>query len=174
MLSKIEYSLNIFENSLIKITSFEVLYDVKLKDSFMILISKTNFENKEEIQFLKTRQEIRNDVINAVKLTQTKMTVLYDNKHKSAEFKEKVYIKMFKVDTLDYSLSKSFLLSIKKVELFNIIQKIKDSIYELELLFNIKIHSIIFIAYLKQILENKFNRLIKDVSNLIILKKQKQ
>jgi hypothetical protein len=174
MLSKIEYSLNIFKNSSIKITSFEVLYDVKLRDFLMKLTSKTNFENKEEIQFLKTRQEIKNDVINAIKLTQTKMTVFYNNKHRSTKLKKKVYIKMFKVDTLDYHLLKSFSLSIKKIEFFNIIRKIEDLTYELELFFSMKIHSIIFIAHLKQALENKFDRLIKDVSSLIVVEEQKQ
>jgi hypothetical protein len=174
MLSKVEYSLNIFENSSIKITSFEVLYGVKPRDPLMALISKTNFENKEGIQFLKARQEIRNDVIDAVKLAQTKMAVLYDNKHRPAELKGKAYIKMSKVGTPGYHLPKSSSLSTKKVGPFNIIRKVGDLAYELELSSSMKIHSVIFIAHLEQALEDKFDRLIKDVPSLIVVEEQKQ
>jgi hypothetical protein len=169
MLLEVEHALNTFENVSRKIFSFEILYDVRSRDSLLSLIFKTCLDDREKRKFLQRRQEIKNDVKNAIKLSQIKITMLYDNKHRSKELLDKTYIKMIKIDISDYHLSRIFSLSIKKINLFRIIRKIEDLTYELDLLSSMKIHLIISIAHLEQAIENTFSRIVSNTSSLIIV-----
>jgi hypothetical protein len=173
MFLEVEHVLNTFENVSTKISSFEILYDVKLQDLLLLFISKTYLDDREEREFLQRRQEIRNNVKNAIKLSQIKMTILYNKKHRSTELSDKAYIKMIQIDISDYHLSRFFFLSIKKINLFRIIRKIEDLMYELDLLSLMKIHFNILIAYLEQAIENTFNKIVSNTSSLIIVEDQK-
>ena len=86
-------------------------------------------ENQKSSDFLKRRQEIRNDVNDVIKLAQTRMIIQYDAKHKSSNLSESVYLKMRKTDSSDYHLLKSFSLSIKKIDSFKILTRINDLTY---------------------------------------------
>jgi hypothetical protein len=173
MLLEVEHALNTFENVSTKIFSFEILYDVKSRDSLLSLIFKTCLDDREEREFLQRRQEIRNNVKNAIKLSQIKMTMLYNKKHRSTEFSNRAYIKMIKIDISDYHLSRIFFLSIKKIDFFRIIRKIEDLTYELDLLSSMKIHFIILIAHLEQAIEDTFSKIVSNTSSLIIVEDQK-
>jgi hypothetical protein len=81
---------------------------------------------------------------------------------------------MFKIETLEYHFSQSSFLFTKKIDSFNIVRKINDLVYELKLSISMKIHSVIFIIHLEQALENKFDRIISMISDLILMKEHEK
>lgn len=170
MLSEVKHALNTFENAFIKIFFFEILYDIKSRDSLLALTFRTNDLKKEK--FLQRRQEIRNDVKNAIKLTQIKMTILYDRKHRSEELTSKAYIKMIKIKISEYHLPNFSSLSVKKIEPFLIIRKIEDLTYELELPSFMRIHLVISVTHLEQAIEDKFDRSLSIASSPVIVEDQ--
>ena len=96
ILFQMKYALNIFENVVIIISFFEILYDVKFRNSLTAIIRKNVF--KIETNFLKNRKQIRLNTIDAIKLAQTRMIIQFDKKHKSFDMTNKVYLKMTKID----------------------------------------------------------------------------
>ena len=121
MLFQIEYVLNIFENASTKVSSFEILYEVKPKDFLMKIIRKNLSDAK--IKFLKNKRQIKTNVINAVKMTQTKMTIQFDKKHRPPNLKKQIYLKMIKTKKSKYYLSKTNSLSTKKLRSFLLSEK---------------------------------------------------
>lgn len=168
-----KHALNIFENVFTKISSFEVLYDVKSRDFLFALTFRTSLDDFKEEKFLQRRLEIKNDVRNAIKLTWIKMTMFYNKKHRSTEFTRKIYIKIIKIDISSYHLSRIVFLLIKKINLFFIIRRMRDFTYELDLSLSMKIHLIIFIIHLEQAIEDKFIEFVSDTSSSIIVEEQK-
>ena len=126
-----------------------MLYDVKLKISLLRIIRKNQNLFSNEMNFLKIRKQIRLNVIDSIKITQVKMSILYDVKHCSSSLTDKIYIKVAKQNHFDYHISEFNSLTVKKLNSFRIICKIKNLAYELELLINMKIHSVIFVIHLK-------------------------
>ena len=98
-------------------------------------------------------------MINAVKLAQIKMSILFDKKHRSFHLKEKVYLKLIKVKRIDYHVSNQFFLMVKKLKPFSIKRKISDLAYELTLFSFMKIHSVISVIHLDQTRKDTFERL---------------
>lgn len=174
MLFQIEYALNIFENVSTEIFSFEIFYEVKPKDFLMKIIRKD--PSNTDIKFLKNRRQIKTNVINVVKMTQAKMTILFDKKHCSPNLEGKVYLKMIKTKKSKYYLSKTSFLSTKKLRLFFIKRKINSLIYELNLSNFLKIHSVISVIHLEQYKKNSFDKKFFEIrdSNSIIVNEQKQ
>ena len=91
-----KYALNIFENVVINKLFFEILYDVKFKNLLTAIIRKNVFKIK--IDFLKNRKQIKLNIIDAVKLAQTRMIIQFDKKHKSFDMTKKMYLKITKID----------------------------------------------------------------------------
>jgi predicted metal-dependent phosphoesterase TrpH len=142
-------TLNTSKNAFIKAISFEILYEVKSRHSLLVLIAKSSIESADEQKFLQSRQKTRNDVANAVKLTQAKIILIYDRRHRSANLERKAYNKIIKAKISRYYLLTKSSLSVKKIESFKILEKIKSLIYKLELSIFMKIHSVIFIVHSK-------------------------
>ena len=165
ILSQIEYSINCFENRSIEISSFEMLYDVKSKNSLLKIIRRNQNLFLNEMNFLKIRKQIRLNVIDSIKMTQVKMSILYDVKHRSSNLTDKIYIKIAKQNYFDYHISEFSSLTVKKLNSFRIIRKIENLAYELKLSINMKIHSVIFVIHLKQTKKNNFEK--KNSVNLI-------
>ncbi len=94
----------------------------------------------------------RNEIYNAIKFTQIKITILHNAKYRKLDLHNSVYIKMIKIKKIKYYLfARSFSFNVKKIKSFEIIiRKIKDLIYKLKLLLHIKIYNVIFIKHLKQ------------------------
>ena len=111
-----KYTLNIFENVVIKISFFEILYDVKFRNSLTAIIRKNIF--KVETNFFEKRKQIRLNTIDAIKLIQTRMIIQFDKKHKSFDMTNKIYLKMTKIKQSDYSISKSNSFIAKKLRSF--------------------------------------------------------
>lgn len=63
-----KYAFNIAENRSSKISSFEIFYEVKPRDQLIKIFREKLFDKK--MKFLKTKKQIRNDVINAIHMTQ--------------------------------------------------------------------------------------------------------
>ena len=89
------------------ITSFEFLYEIRFK-IFLNTLIKNEIQNKNALNFVKRRNLIRNEIYDAIKLIQIKMTIIFDNKHRSSQLIESIYLKMTKVDEINYHLFKTF------------------------------------------------------------------
>ena len=97
------------------------------------------------------------------------MIIKYNNKYKISNLIKKIYLKLIKIKEIEYHISKSFSLFIKKVDLYKILKKINSLIYKLKLSSSIsKIHSIIFMIHLKQTKSNLFNRKIFSLTFIIV------
>ena len=125
---------------------FEILYNIKFRNSLLIII-KTN-KSQKKINFMKKKRQIRFNVIDVVKLAQVKMSILFDKKHRSFHLKEKIYFKLIKIKRINYHVSNQFFLTIKKLKPFSIKRKRNDLIYELILFSFIKIHFVISVIHL--------------------------
>ena len=110
------------------------------------------------MNFLKIKRQIRNDVTNAMHLTQTRMTIFWNEKHKSSELHDKIFLKMTKQKIINYHFLKSNFLIVKKIDLFSIKKKIKSFVYKLKFFRSIKIHFVIFVIHLKQAKKKRFRK----------------
>ena len=165
ILSNVKYALNIVENAFIKVTFFEILYDVKFRkmlQKFTIFIK----QNKNVINFLKNRQQFCSEIYDVIKLTQVKITLIFDNKHQLFNLIDSIYIKLIKSKRLNYYISNASFFSFKKIDFFKIIKKMSDLIYKLKLSISMRIHNVIFVIHLKQILLNSH---VKTISFLLLL-----
>lgn len=160
-LSQVEYALNTTKNAFTITTSFKLLYDVTSRESLSRLQSFSH-NNAIAMKFIANRQSLRNEVYDTIKFAQTRMTILYDSKHRELDLHDNVYIKMIKIEEIDYQLlTKSSNLSVKKIELFVIKRKVDNLAYELKLSSHMKIHNVISIKHLKQVNSDALRR---DVS----------
>ena len=82
LLSEIEYALNTAENASSSITPFEALYGVKPRDFLTNMIPSND---PAAANFLKTRETIRNDTFDAIKLAEAKMAARYDARHRISD-----------------------------------------------------------------------------------------
>ena len=94
---KIEYTLNIFKNVFTNVTLFEFLYNVKLHKMLKLLTVSTKHNNN-TMNFLIKKTQLRNEIYNNIKLTQTKITLIFNNKHKPLKLINFVYLKLTKID----------------------------------------------------------------------------
>ena len=154
MLIEIEYTLNTFKNALIVITLFEVLYNVKSKKFLVNLVADNNSIFAD---FIKIRETIRNDIFDAIKLAQIKIIVRYNSKYKISDLVDNVYLRLAKIEDVEYYIFKLFFLFTKKVDSYKILEKINNLFYKLELLLSIsRVHLVILVIYLEQVKSNLF------------------
>lgn len=158
MFSHVEYSFNFFENCSTDVSSFEALYGIKPRDLLLRIIQKDQNQSSKEVNFLKTRKQLCLDVINSVKITQTKIIILWDKNHHHSNLTRMVYIKIAKASQLEYYISEFSSLTAKKADPFYICRKVKNLAYKLNLSSNIKIYSVIFVIYLKHTKSDEFER----------------
>ena len=121
ILFQIKYVLNIFENVVIIMSFFEILYDVKFRNSLTTIIRKNAI--KIETNFLKNRKQIRLNTIDAIRLIQARIIIQFDKKHRSLDMTNKIYLKMTKIDQSKYLIFKSNSLISKKLKSFIIKKK---------------------------------------------------
>ncbi len=166
LLANVELFLNTSANASSKISSFEVLYDVKFKISLLKFI--TAEANVDVKNFLKQRNRIRQNTMNSLRLTQTRMTMIFDVKHKSFRLERKMFLKVTKSKKSDYHVLNQSSLFSKKLKSFKIVRKMSSLIYELELSNFMKNHSIISVIHLKQVKKNSFERTVFTTSLSLI------
>ena len=162
LLSQVEYALNIAKNVFITIISFELLYEIKSRESFVDLISIKL--DSIAIDFINQRQTLRNEIYDAIQLAQTRMIIIYDNKHRTSNLHDSIFLKMIKMSEIDYHIFDSSFLSIKKIDSFKIKKKINDLTYQLKLFEIMRIHDVIFIVHLEQVHFDFFDRAISSSS----------
>ena len=148
ILFQIKYVLNIFENVVIIMSFFEILYDVKSRNSLTAIIRKNVFKVK--TNFLKNRKQIRLNTIDAIRLIQTRMIIQFDKKHKSLDMTNRIYLKMTKIDQSEYPIFKSNSLIAKKLKSFIIKKRINSLTYELDFSVKMKMHFVVSMIHLKQ------------------------
>jgi DNA polymerase III delta prime subunit len=103
--------------------------------------------------------------MNFLRLTQTRMTIIFDVKHKSFRFERKMFLKMTKLKKSEYHVLNQSSLSSKKLRSFKIIRKMSSLAYELKLSDFMKNHSIISVIHLKQAKKNSFKRIVFTTSS---------
>ena len=132
---------------------------------FFIFFSEND---KKSLVFLKRRMQLRNEIYDVVKLTQVKMILIFDAKHKSPHLESSIYLKLVKVDNVEYYLLKTLFLFIKKIDFFKIKKKINDLIYQLNFSKSIRrMHDVISIIYLEQASLDSFYREILSLASII-------
>jgi hypothetical protein len=166
LFSNVELSLNTSTNAFSNISSFEILYDVLSKLSLLKSIAaESNLDAK---NFLKQRNRIRQNIMNFLRLIQTRMTMIFDVKHRFFRVERKMFLKITKSKKSEYHVLNQSSLSFKKLKSFKIIRKVSSFVYELELSDFMKNHSIISIIHLKQVKKNSFERTIFTTSSSLI------
>ena len=174
ILFQMKYVLNIFENVVIKISFFEILYDVKLRNSLTAIIRKNIF--KVETNFFEKQKQIRLNTIDAVRLIQTRMIIQFDKKHKSFDMTNKIYLKMTKIKQSNYSIFKSSSLIAKKLKSFVIKKRVNFLTYEFDFSFKMKMHFVMSVIHLKQIKKKFYEKKVVvfkvfDSKSILIQKK---
>ena len=84
--------------------------------------------------------------------------MIFDNKHRFSNLQNSIFLKLIKINDVEYHISKISSFFIKKVNLFKIVKKINDFAYKLEFSTSIKIYNIISIIHLKQITTNFYEK----------------
>ncbi len=139
---------------------------MKFKISLLKLITAES--NVDVKNFLKQRNWIRQDIMNSLRLIQTRMTMIFDVKHKFLRFERKMFLKMTKSKKSEYHVFNKSSLFSKKLKSFKIDRKMSSLTYELELSNFIKNHFVIFVIHLKQVKKNSFERTIFTTSSSLI------
>ncbi len=123
-------------------TSNQTFYEVNIRLSLMTL-------NEHAIDSTITRKFIRKKVADAIDFANARFKIIYDDKHKSFAFnsKDKIYLRLHR----EYTLSKknNHKLFNQRSDSYLIKRKIENTVYELILSQNARIHFVISIAQLK-------------------------
>ena len=156
LLTEVEYALNTAENASTSVSPFEALYGVKPREFLANLVTG---QNPAAIDFLKSRETIRNDTFNAIQLAQTKMAVRYDSKHRVPDLVGNVYLKLAKTGDAGYHIPKTSSLSTKRVGPYRILEKVSPLAYRLELPPSMaKVYPVISVIHLEQAKPDLFDR----------------
>ena len=164
LIPEVEYALNTAENASAGITPFESLYGVKPRE---VLTSITTGDPAAS-EFIKSREAIRADAADAIKLAQAKMAVRYDAKHRIPDLQGHVYLKLAKTGDNGYHIPKHSSLSTKKVGPFKILDKISPLAYRLQLPPSMKIHPVISVVHLEQAQPDPYDREIPPPEAIVI------
>ena len=172
LIAKVKYALNTTKNVFINIISFELLYEMKSREMLSSFIKTIKYDENVNI-FIEIKNQFRNEIYDVIKLTQTKMTVFFDKKHKVFEFIDSTYIKLIKVETSKYHMLQVFSFSTKKIDFFRILKKMNELTYKLKLSNFMKIHDTIFVIHLKSSKSNSYVKLIFSSSSIVIENNEK-
>ena len=149
ILSYIQTILNNSISVTTEVSSNEILYEFRTNDTLSML---TNLISED---WSRLRQVKREQVEEAIAWANIVVKSNYDRKHTAVDLQKDfmIYLRFHKGYTI--SELKNRKLINQRVRLFKILQKIESFIYRLNLLFTMRIHSVVFIAQLKSILFNE-------------------
>ena len=148
LIAEVEYALNTAENASTNTTPFELLYGVKPREMLSPLTKTTKYDENANT-FIEARNQLRNEVYDAIKLAQAKMAVFFDRKHRAPELTGSAYIKLAKAGTPGYHMPHASSFSAKKVGPFRILKRVGELAYKLELPSSMKIHDTISVIHLE-------------------------
>ena len=164
LIPEVEYALNTAENASASITPFESLYGVKPRD----VLTNVTAGDSSAADFIKSREAIRADTADAIKLAQAKMAARYDAKHRTPDLQGYVYLKLAKTGTNGYHVPRHSSLSTKKIGPYKILEKISRLAYKLELPKSMKIHPVISVAHLEQARMDPYEREIPPPEPIVV------
>ena len=165
-----KYALNIAKNVFINIISFELLYEIKFFEMLKLLTFFTK-SNDNVVNFLAKKTQFRNEIYDNVKLTQIKMILFFDDKHRIFNLIDFVYLKLTKINRSKYHVFDFSFIFVKKVELFRILKRVNDLIYRFELFKFFRIHDVVFVVHFKQATLDSF---FKNISSFFFNNKKKE
>ena len=144
--SFIQAQLNNAFNVVTNLSSNEINYDFKVKDT---LISLNNIITANSVDLSIKRLEYRQEAIDVIAFVVVKSKVYYDVKHTFILLKvdEYVYLRFHQDYQLSSKSNRKF--SQQRCEFFKIIRRMKRLIYEFELSSAWRIHLVVFIVQLE-------------------------
>ncbi len=134
----IQTSMNNSSNVFIELSSNELTYEFKVRNTLFALFIFENFKNTSTSKILqileKTRLRNRQKAIDAVFFVNVKVKVLHDKRHKSLFLKaeEKTFLQLHKDYNLFEIINKKF--SQQRCDFFIIKRRVERLTYELDLL----------------------------------------
>ena len=94
-------------------------------------------------------------------MTQIKIILFFDDKHRVFNLIDFVYLKLTKIDRSKYHVFDFSFIFVKKIELFRILKRVSDLIYRFELFKFFRIYDVVFVIYLEQ---TTFDSFFKNIS----------
>jgi hypothetical protein len=134
------------------VLAFLILWVITSRDTLLIEDFKENQQYSRKI--------IRKNVVDVINFANARFKIVYDDKHKSLAFniEDKIYLQLHN----EYFLleKRNLKLSNQRFDSYTVKRKINNVVYELNLSFNTRIHSIISITQLKVVEDNSdsYNR----------------
>jgi hypothetical protein len=133
----------------------EILYERNTRSELTLLNIDDDFMKNQRL----LREIIRKDVVDAIDFVNARFKVIFDDKHKTIVFNTEnmIYLRLHQ----DYSLleKENLKLSNQRFDSYKVKRKINNVVYELNLSFNSRIHSIIFVIQLESASDsNSYNR----------------
>ena len=166
-LSTIQSQLNNSSNVVTRLSSNEIIYDIRVRDTILTLNQRDQHES-----ITNWRKKYQTKVSDAIAFVNAEIKVYYDFKHKSLllNSENKVYLRLNKSYKLSNHHKKLFQ---QRCKLFLVKRKVERLAYELKLFSNWRIHSIISIVQLKSALniQNSYNRFRSNHSNTVKIEK---
>ena len=154
ILSTIQSQLNNSSNVATRLSSNEIIYDFRVRDTILTLNQRDQHESITD-----QRKEYQAKASDAIAFVNAKMKVYYDFRHKSLllNSKDKAYFRLNKGYKFSNHHKKLFQ---QRCELFFIKRRVERLAYELKLSSNWRIHSIISIVQLKSAstIQDSYNR----------------
>ena len=166
---KVKYVLNIAKNVFIDIISFELLYKVKFFETLKFLTFFTK-SNNNVVNFLTKKTQFRNKIYDNIKLTQIKIILFFDDKHRVFNLIDFVYLKLTKIDRSKYYVFDFLFIFVKKIELFRILKHVNELVYRFELFKFFRIHDVVFVIHFEQ---TTFDSFFKNISFFFMIKEKK-
>jgi hypothetical protein len=146
IISSIQVSLNNSVNTSTGLSSNEVLYEFKIKESLNLLrIDDENSLTTVE----KNRVVLRKEIEKAIVFVNASMKIRYDSRRTQLDlkFEDSVYLKLHKEYNQSELINRKF--AKQRLESVTIIEKIDKLVYRLDISQSWKIHSVISITHLK-------------------------
>ncbi len=132
---------------------------VQLGSENQLFQPSPSLHNPTAASFIESRQILRRDTADAIKLAQTKMALRYDAKHRIPDLVGSVSLKLAKTGDAGYHIPKTSSLSTKRVGPYRILEKVSPLAYRLELPPGMsKTYPVISVIHLEQAKPDPFQR----------------
>jgi hypothetical protein len=162
LLPDTQFILNTSPNASTGYTPFQLLYGVRPRDGTAAMMESVPDESADE--FCKTRQQIRDDASDSLRLAQAIMNSDFAQRHRGLHDLQpghQVYLKVVRgPDSLGYRLPHPSVFDPLKIGPFTILEKITKTSFKLDFSSHphIKIHPVISIAHLEPAITDRHHR----------------
>jgi hypothetical protein len=159
--SLIQASLNNSSNAAIDLSSNEITYEFKIKDTLFCLIAE-KIKNTFRFKILNLLNQIRlrnrQKATNVVFFANVKVKIIHDRRHKSLflNSEKKTFLRLHKEYNLSEVINRK--LSQQRCDSFTMKRRVEQLAYELDILKRWKIHSMIFVTQLEFTTDDSYER----------------